>query len=124
MGGRIASLIADELYSDSRILGCVCMGYPFHPLGKPQTLRVNHLIKLRTPTLIVQGERDAMGSREEVEQFSLSRQLQFNWMPDGDHSFKPRKRSGHTEQKNLNLAVTKVNDFLGRLTASTQRNSH
>ena len=123
MGGRVASLIADELYSDSRILGCVCLGYPFHPLGKPQTLRVNHLIKLRTPTLIVQGERDAMGSREEVEQFSLSRQLQFNWMPDGDHSFKPRKRSGHTEQQNMDLAVAKVNDFLGRLTTSVDRDS-
>tara|TARA_Y100000589_G_scaffold84065_2_gene78003 strand:- start:1067 stop:1765 length:699 start_codon:yes stop_codon:yes gene_type:complete len=118
MGGRVASLIADELYSDSRILGCVCLGYPFHPLGKPQTLRVNHLIKLRTPTLIVQGERDAMGSREEVEQFSLSRQLQFNWMPDGDHSFKPRRRSGRSEEQNLNLAVQKVHHFLVSLTTA------
>ena len=124
MGGRIASLVADELFSESRILGCICLGYPFHPLGKPKTLRVEHLLQLQTPTLIVQGDRDAMGSRKEVENYSLSPQLQFAWMPDGDHSFKPRRRSGHTEQKNLNLAVTKVNGFLGKLTASTQRNSH
>ena len=123
MGGRIASLVADELFRKSRILGCICLGYPFHPLGKPQTLRVEHLLKLQTPTLIVQGERDAMGSRGEVENYSLSQHLQFAWMPDGDHSFKPRKRSGHTEQQNMNLAVAKVNDFLGRLTTSVDRDS-
>ena len=117
MGGRVATLIADELYSDSRILGCVCFGYPFHPLGKPQSLRVDHLLKLGTPTLVVQGERDAMGCREEVENLSLSRRLQFAWMPDGDHSFKPRRRSGHSEKQNLNLAVEKVHQFLFRLTA-------
>ena len=123
MGGRIASLVADELFSESRILGCICLGYPFHPLGKPQTLRVEHLLKLQTPTLIVQGDRDAMGSRGEVENYSLSQHLQFAWMPDGDHSFKPRKRSGHTEQQNMDLAVAKVNDFLGRLTTSVDRDS-
>ena len=123
MGGRIASLVADGLSRESRILGCICLGYPFHPLGKPQTLRVEHLLKLQTPTLIVQGERDAMGSRGEVENYSLSQHLQFAWMPDGDHSFKPRKRSGHTEQQNMDLAVAKVNDFLGRLTTSVDRDS-
>jgi len=123
MGGRIASLVADGLLRESRILGCICLGYPFHPLGKPQTLRVEHLLKLQTPTLIVQGERDAMGSRGEVENYSLSQHLQFAWMPDGDHSFKPRKRSGHTEQQNMDLAVAKVNDFLGRLTTSVDRDS-
>ena len=123
MGGRIASLVADGLSRESRILGCICLGYPFHPLGKPQTLRVEHLLKQETPTLIVQGERDAMGSRGEVENYSLSQQLQFAWMPDGDHSFKPRKRSGHTEQQNMDLAVAKVNDFLGRLTTSVDRDS-
>ena len=123
MGGRIASLVADGLSRESRILGCICLGYPFHPLGKPQTLRVEHLLKQETPTLIVQGERDAMGSRGEVENYSLSQHLQFAWMPDGDHSFKPRKRSGHTEQQNMDLAVAKVNDFLGRLTTSVDRDS-
>ena len=123
MGGRIASLVADGLLRESRILGCICLGYPFHPLGKPQTLRVEHLLKLQTPTLIVQGERDAMGSRGEVENYSLSQHLQFAWMPDGDHSFKPRKRSSHTEQQNMDLAVAKVNDFLGRLTTSVDRDS-
>ena len=116
MGGRIASLLADGLFKENRILGCVCLGYPFHPLGKPEKLRVEHLQKLRTPTLIVQGERDAMGTREQIETYALSKQLQFAWMPDGDHSFKPRQRSGRDEEQNLDLAVEHINDFLSRLT--------
>ena len=50
----------------------VCLGYPFHAAGKPEKPRVEHLAALRTPTLIVQGERDALGSRERVAGFSLS----------------------------------------------------
>ena len=115
MGGRIASLLADELWSQEKILGCICLGYPFHPLGKPETLRVEHLHNLQTPSLVIQGERDPMGNREEVKNYALSDQLELAWMPDGDHSFKPRKRSGHSEAQNLNLAVKKMHEFLSRL---------
>src|SRR5512145_28895 len=62
MGGRIASMIADQ----TGVRGLVCLGYPFHPPGKPTQLRTAHLAELRTPALIVQGERDAFGSRQEV----------------------------------------------------------
>ena len=115
MGGRIASLLADALWSQNRILGCICLGYPFHPLGKPETLRVKHLQNLQTPTLVVQGERDAMGNREDVNNYALSEQIQLAWMPDGDHSFKPRKQSGHSELQNLNLAVEHMHDFLSKV---------
>ena len=119
MGGRIASLLADELWSQNKILGCICLGYPFHPLGKPKTLRVEHLQNLQTPTLVIQGERDAMGNREDVNTYALSEQLQLAWMPDGDHSFKPRKRSGRSDLQNLNLAVEHMHDFLSIYKAST-----
>ena len=115
MGGRIASLLADELWRQNKILGCICLGYPFHPLGKQKTLRVEHLQNLQTPTLVIQGERDAMGNREDVNTYALSEQLQIAWMPDGDHSFKPRKRSGRSELQNLNLAVEHMHDFLSRV---------
>ncbi|MDP2327537.1 MAG: alpha/beta fold hydrolase, partial [Dehalococcoidia bacterium] len=45
MGGRIASMVADDL----GVAGLVCLGYPFHPLGRPDSLRVAHLEALRTP---------------------------------------------------------------------------
>ena len=62
MGGRIASLIADEV----GVAGLICLGYPFHPPGRPERLRTAHLAALRTPTLICQGTRDPFGRPEEV----------------------------------------------------------
>jgi predicted alpha/beta-hydrolase family hydrolase len=66
MGGRVASLIADELFDADHIAGLLCVGYPFHPIGKPDKLRTEHLANLKTPTLICQGTRDQFGSKEEV----------------------------------------------------------
>ena len=67
MGGRVASLVADDLYAAGRIAGLVCLGYPFHPPNKPEQLRTAHLERLACPALIVQGERDPFGGRAEVE---------------------------------------------------------
>lgn len=112
MGGRIASLVADE----AGAAGLICLGYPFHPVGKPEQLRVKHLETLKTPTLILQGERDPFGGREEVGQYKLSRNTRVHWIKDGDHSFKPRKSSGTTEQGNWQAAVAEIETFMASLT--------
>jgi len=111
LGGRMASLLADEVGAR----GLVCLGYPFHPPGKPQRLRVAHLESLRTPTLVVQGTRDALGSCEEVAGYRLSRSIRVHWVEDGDHSLKPRARSGRSERQNLDEAVDAVAQFVGGL---------
>ena len=111
MGGRIASLVADE----AGVAGLVCLGYPFHPTGKPDKLRTEHLRKLKTPTLILQGERDAFGSRAEVAGYHLPLILEFQWLEDGNHSFKPRKLSGRSETENWDRAVSALVDFVARL---------
>ncbi|KAA6183676.1 alpha/beta hydrolase [Thiohalocapsa marina] len=108
LGGRIASLLADE----AGVAGLVCLGYPFHPPGRPQRLRVQHLADLRTPTLICQGERDPFGRLGEVEGYPLSPAIRLAWIPDGEHSFKPRKASGRTWEENLQLAAREVARFL------------
>jgi predicted alpha/beta-hydrolase family hydrolase len=112
MGGRMASLLVDELAVEPGVRGCVCLGYPFHPPGKPEKLRKEHLAALRSPCLILQGERDAFGRRAEVEGYDLSASIQLGWLPDGDHSFKPTKRSGVDEQANLALAVQLADQFM------------
>jgi uncharacterized protein len=86
LGGRMASLVADEM----GVLGLVCLGYPFHPPGKPERLRTAHLKDLRTPTLIVQGTRDPFGGREEVGSYALSPSIEVRWVEGGDHSLAPR----------------------------------
>jgi hypothetical protein len=104
LGGRMASLVAGEC----GVSGLVCLGYPFHPPGKPEKLRVEHLRHLRTPTLICQGTRDPFGSREEVGHYDLSPAVRLVWIDDGEHSFKPRKASGRTLEQNLAQAVEAV----------------
>jgi predicted alpha/beta-hydrolase family hydrolase len=112
MGGRVASLLVDELAEGENVRGCVCLGYPFHPPGRPEQLRIEHLVSVRTPTLILQGERDSFGRREEVEAYPLSPQVQLGWIPVGDHSFKPTRRSGLSEAGNWATAVTLSDGFL------------
>ena len=115
MGGRVASLLADELAVSDGVRGCLCLGYPFHPLGKPLQLRTEHLAALRTPTLILQGERDSFGRRGEVETYSLSPQVQLRWIPSGDHNFKPTRCSGLSEADNWATAVALSDQFLRQL---------
>jgi predicted alpha/beta-hydrolase family hydrolase len=113
MGGRIASMLADEVGAAA----LVCLGYPFHPAGKPERLRTSHLEELRTSTLVVQGERDPMGRFDEVAGYRLSPSIELHWLADGDHSFRPRRTSGRTEAQNLGEATAAVIDFLTRVTS-------
>ena len=113
MGGRIASMIADR----ANVHGLVCMGFPFHPPGRPTNLRVAHLKELQTPTLILQGERDTLGSRDDIAGYTLSPKIRLVFLPDGDHSFKPRKSSGRTYGQNLGDAVAETAAFCRNLQA-------
>jgi uncharacterized protein len=112
MGGRVASLVADELHAAGRIAGLTCLGYPFHPPGRPDQLRTAHLQALACPALIVQGERDPFGNRAEVEALleakALAPAIRFNWVGDGDHDLGPRGGSGFTRKGNLAAAADAV----------------
>ncbi|HEV3118348.1 MAG TPA: alpha/beta fold hydrolase [Gemmataceae bacterium] len=114
MGGRIASLVADG----AGVAGLICLGYPFHPVGKPERLRVQHLTTIRTATLILQGERDPFGDRTAVQGYQLSSAIEVRWLKDGDHSFKPRKSSGQTERQNWQTAIEDIVRFAGSLPAA------
>ena len=107
MGGRMASLVADEVGAR----GLVCLGYPFHPPGKPEQLRTAHLERLRTPALIVQGTRDPFGGRDEVAGYRLAPAIRLHWIEDGEHSLVPRKGSGRTRAENLAAAAEAVASF-------------
>lgn len=92
MGGRVASLAADALHAAGAVAGLLCLGYPFHPPGRPDQLRTAHLATLRTPALICQGTRDPFGTRAEVDGYLLSDRIEILWLEDGDHDLKPRRR--------------------------------
>ena len=116
MGGRVASLIADELFVAGRVAGLVCLGYPFHPPNKPEQLRTAHLAALACPALIVQGERDPFGGKAEVAGYALSPAIRFHWAGDGDHDLGPRGGSGLTRKGNLAGAADAIAAFAKALT--------
>ncbi len=105
MGGRVASMAADGLLAAGRVVGLACLGYPFHPPGKPSQLRTSHLETLVTPTLIFQGTRDPFGSRDEVATYALSPAIDVHWMEDGDHDLKPRKRETGATQADYAVRI-------------------
>lgn len=108
MGGRMASLLADELGADA----LVCLGYPFYAVGKPEKPRVAHLAELRTLTLIIQGERDALGDRQAVARYALSEAITLHWLTAGDHDLKPLKSSGFNHQQHMQAAADAIAQFL------------
>ena len=116
MGGRVASMAADQLLGEGNISGLLCLGYPFHPPAKPTQLRTAHLADLRTPALICQGTRDEFGTREEVAGYPLSDRIELLWLEDGDHDLKPRKSvSGFTAADHLATVARAVDDWSRRL---------
>ena len=70
-----------------------------------------HALLVQLYTLILQGERDTFGKRQEVETYALSPRVQLEWIPSGDHSFKPTKSSGLSEAENWATAVALSDQF-------------
>ena len=116
MGGRVASMVAQELFDVGKVKGLVCLGYPFHPPEKPAELRTAHLERLSAPALICQGTRDPFGTRDEVPGYRLSPAIDVHWLEDGDHDLRPRKAiSGRSYAENLGEAAEAVAAFAARV---------
>jgi predicted alpha/beta-hydrolase family hydrolase len=120
MGGRVASYVADAAFDRGNVAGLVCLGYPFHPPGKPEQLRTAHLETLRCPALFAQGERDPFGTRKEVEAMTLAPGIAFHWAGDGDHDLGPRGGKGFTRKGNLAAAADAVAAFAEKIASAGQ----
>lgn len=105
MGGRIASMVADEVGAS----GLVCLGYPFHAPGRPDKPRIAHLASLATPALIVQGTHDPFGRRDEVTSYGLAAGIQLAWIEGGNHDL---ERRGESPETTWRVAAERVAAFL------------
>ncbi|MDX1803027.1 MAG: alpha/beta family hydrolase [Alcanivorax sp.] len=108
MGGRMASMLAAQ----QPVAGVVAFGYPFHPPGKPDKTRTDHFPDISAPLLICQGERDPFGKPQDVAGYFLPEHFSVHWLADGDHDFKPRKRSGITREQLIKEAARKAAQFI------------
>jgi predicted alpha/beta-hydrolase family hydrolase len=76
MGGRMASIAvagpgpgAVDAEPPLEVSGLILVSYPLHPPGRPERLRVEHLPRLRVPTLLVQGTRDPFGTAQDCRSY-------------------------------------------------------
>jgi predicted alpha/beta-hydrolase family hydrolase len=104
----VASLGAPE------VAGLVLLGYPLHPPGKPEQLRVKHLPGITAPMLFVQGARDAFGTPEELRPFikKLKAPAELYVVEGGDHSFKVPKRSGVAQEDIYKAVQDRIDQWL------------
>jgi len=119
MGGRMASMLSAENPNHPYIKGVLALGYPFHPQGKPEKLRIAHLPDIRVPVAIVQGSRDPLGNKELVKKLDLPRSLEFLWLEDGNHDFKPRIKSGFKHDQHIESAVSYSAKFIKTCLSTT-----
>ncbi|CAH9067447.1 hypothetical protein PSECIP111951_03796 [Pseudoalteromonas holothuriae] len=110
MGGRMASMLVTQGFDS--VKGVIAMGYPFHPPGKPLKLRTEHFVDMPCPFLVLQGERDTFGTKAELLAMQFNKTPDFVWFADGDHSLKPRKKSGYREAEHLLEAAKHAAQFM------------
>ena len=117
MGGRICSMAVADDADPLPALGLVLLGYPLHPPGKPERLRVEHFPSIVVPVLFVSGTRDAFAAPDELERHAeqIKGPVRFWWLETADHGFKPLKASGLTPAAAFAAAAEAVVGFVQSL---------
>ncbi|HEX5615583.1 MAG TPA: alpha/beta family hydrolase [Acidimicrobiia bacterium] len=117
MGGRIASVVVADVEDPLPAAGLVLLGYPLHPPGKPEQLRVEHLARIAVPTLFVSGTRDAFGTPPELRRAArrVKGPTAFHWIESGDHGFRTLKSSPTSTEEVLAGAAAAIVEFVASL---------
>jgi predicted alpha/beta-hydrolase family hydrolase len=96
MGGRYGSLAVGDADEPLPALGLLLLGYPLHPAGRPDSLRVEHFPRLKVPVMFLSGDRDALAGKAQLERWAetIPGPVDFHWLTGGDHGFRVPKSSG------------------------------
>ena len=104
-GARSAARTARHLGAS----GYLALSFPLHPPGRPEKSRVEELLAVRVPALVVQGERDAMGEPEEFPEH-----VQMTVVPDADHGLKVPARASISQEEALLVVTEATLEFVVR----------
>ncbi|MDD7911159.1 alpha/beta hydrolase [Pseudovibrio exalbescens] len=118
MGCRVAAMLAGSGSVPKRVTGIVCLGYPFHPSGKPEpeNWRLQPLQEAKRPVLVLQGDRDQFGSQSELAEVTLPEHVSLTYLEDGNHDLAPRGASPATWDGNIKQAAEAAATFALSLT--------
>ena len=110
VGGRSAGArSAARCARDLGAVGLVALAFPLHPPGRPDRSRLPELIGAGVPTLVVQGERDTMGTPEEFPE-----DTDLTVVPSADHGLRVPARAELSQAETLALVVEAVLEWLVR----------
>lgn len=95
--------------------GCLCLAFPLHPPGRPESSRVQELLGVRLPTLVIQGERDPMGRPEE-----FPAGVEMTVVPGADHSLRVPRSGPLTAEEALGIVVESTLEWVVREVVGNQ----
>jgi predicted alpha/beta-hydrolase family hydrolase len=113
IGGRIASQV---VAAGADVRGLIFLGYPLHPPGKPERLRVEHLAAIKAPMLFIEGTRDPFCPLETLQKVlkGVDSPTELVVISDGDHSYKVRASSGRSTNDAWDEVSGAVRDWVLR----------
>jgi uncharacterized protein len=113
VGGRSAGArSAARCAAGLGAVGCLAISFPLHPPGRPEKSRLAELAGAGVPTLVVQGEHDAMGRPEEFPA-DLDR-VDLSVVPGADHGLRVAKGGGVSQPEALEIVVESTLEWLVR----------
>ncbi|MGI8700226.1 MAG: alpha/beta hydrolase family protein [Nocardioidaceae bacterium] len=119
IGGRSAGArSACRVGRSMGAVGCLALAFPLHPPGRTEPSRLSELCDAGLPTLVVQGERDALGTPDEFpESIALA------VIPEADHGFAVPRKAALDQEQTLALVVEAVLEWVtARIARPTARN--
>lgn len=107
-GARVAAR-SSAAVGATAVLG---LAFPLRPPGRG-TSRLDELLGVQVPVLVVQGSRDAFGSAADFP--ALPASVELVGVPGADHSFRCRRADGRTASQCVEDVVRAVADWLERV---------
>ena len=118
-GGRVASL---AVAGGTDAAGLLFYGYPLHPPGRPEKLRVDHWPDVGVPCLFLHGTRDPFGDVEllETQVRKLPRRVTLQVVEGGDHSLRVTGRASpdgtpRSEAASIAALAQPLREWIGTL---------
>jgi predicted alpha/beta-hydrolase family hydrolase len=113
LGGRMTSNAMARRPLEG-VLGLVFLGFPLHPARQPGVTRAEHLDRVESPMLFLQGTRDDLADLGLVTSVCarLGPRATLHAVEGADHSFAVLKRSGRTESDVLDELALTVTEWL------------
>jgi uncharacterized protein len=110
VGGRSAGArCAARCATSIGAVACLALAFPLHPPGKPEKSRLDELLGVGVPTLVVQGENDVFGRPDEFPDG-----VEMTVLPGADHGFKVPKSGAITSEEAMGILVEATLEWIVR----------